>query len=35
MPAARLLRAGERATSRSTFYRRANAGAYAKIARGL
>ncbi len=35
MPNAKLFRAGERATSRSTFYRRANAGAYEKIARGL
>jgi hypothetical protein len=35
MPAAALLRAGEHATSRSAFYRRANAGAYEKIARGL
>lgn len=35
MPDATLLRAGEHATSRSAFYRRANAGAYEKIARGL
>lgn len=35
MPAASPLRAGDNATSRSAFYRRANAGAYERIARGL
>ena len=35
MPAATPLRAGERETSRSAFYRRAKAGAYERIARGL
>lgn len=35
MPSAKLFRPGERTTSRSAFYRRANAGAYEKIARGL
>ena len=35
MPAAELLRAGERATSRSAFYRRAKVGAYERIARGV
>jgi predicted transcriptional regulator of viral defense system len=35
MPAATLLRASGHDTSRSTFYRRAHAGAYEKIARGL
>jgi predicted transcriptional regulator of viral defense system len=35
MPAATPLRAGEHATSRSAFYRRANGGAYERIARGL
>jgi predicted transcriptional regulator of viral defense system len=35
MPAATLLRAGDSATSRSAFYRRANAGEYERIARGL
>lgn len=35
MSKATLVRAGEHATSRSAFYRRANAGGYEKIARGL
>ncbi len=35
MPAGTPLRASEHTTSRSAFYRRANAGAYEKIARGL